>query len=291
MNLPPEILKKVKLLELAVRKKVNSHFAGEYRSTFRGQGMTFSDFREYVPGDDVRHIYWPLMARTNKLFIKKFDEERERTLMLVVDVSGSEDFGSREYFKGEVIVYLCALLSFAASKNKDPVGLLLYSDQVEHFVPPKKGRGHVLRILRDLFFHQPKSRGTRLSSAIEFLSQVLTRKSAIFIFSDFMDTSVSEGLRRIGRKHEVVAVKVNDPAENKIPDVGLVDLHDPETGEVMTVDTSSKGFQNRFKNFVKAQEKQTEDELKRSQVDVVQVGTDQDIAEPLIAYFARRRRR
>ncbi|MEO0336681.1 MAG: DUF58 domain-containing protein, partial [Pseudomonadota bacterium] len=166
MSLPPEILKKVTLIEISTRKMVNNLFAGEFNSAFRGQGMTFSEFREYVPGDDVRAISWPVTARTGKPYIKIFDEEREMTLMLAVDVSGSSDFGTGEYFKGEILTHVAALLGYSAAKNKDPVGLLLFSDQVEHFVPPKKGRAQIHRIIRDLLYFEPKSRGTNISAAL-----------------------------------------------------------------------------------------------------------------------------
>ena len=177
MSLPPEILKKVKLLEISTRRLVNNLFAGEYHSAFKGQGMTFSEFREYVPGDDVRTISWPVTARTGKPYIKKFDEERELTLMLAVDISASSLFGSGPYFKGEVMAHVAALLSFSASKNNDAVGLLLFTDRVEHYVPPKKGVGHVHRILRDLYYFQPQSQKTRIASGLEYLQNVLKKRS------------------------------------------------------------------------------------------------------------------
>lgn len=291
MNLPPEILKKVKLLEISTRRMVNNLFAGEYHSAFKGQGMTFSEFREYVPGDDVRSIAWSLTARTGKPYIKKYDEEREMTLMLVVDVSGSEDFGTGQYFKGEVLTYLAALLSFSAAKNKDPVGLLLFSDQVEHYVPPKKGRGQVHRILRDLFYYQPKSRGTRLNAALEYLQGVLRKKSNVFIFSDFMDTGFDQSLRMMGKKHDVVAVVVSDPAEREIPPIGLVDLSDPETGEILTVDTSSALFQRSYKQLLAQRNAARDQELRRAQVGRIDVVSDQDFVQPLVNYFKRRNRR
>lgn len=291
MSLPPEILKKVKLLEINTRKLVNNLFAGEYHSAFRGQGMTFSEFREYVPGDDVRAIAWSLTARTGKPFIKKYDEEREMTLMLVVDVSGSQDFGSGTYFKGEVIAHLAAILSFSASKNKDPIGLLLYSDQVEHYVPPKKGRGQVHRILRDLFYFKPKSRGTNLASALEFLMGVQKKKSHTFIFSDFYDQNFETELRLLSRKHDAVAVVVNDPLELELPDVGLVDMEDPETGELFTVDTSSLVYRRDFTEWTLKRKERRDQELRRSRVERIEVRTDQDYVQPLVKFFKMRNRR
>lgn len=290
MSLPPEILKKVKLLELSTRKLVNNIFAGQYHSAFRGQGMTFSDFREYVAGDDVRNISWPLTARTGKTYIKKYEEERELTMLLVVDVSGSSDFGTGSYFKGETMTHLAALLGFAASKNNDQVGLLLFSDQVEHYVPPKKGRGHVQRILRDLYYFQPKRRGTKIAAALDYL-QILKKRSNIFLFSDFMDQGYDAGLRLLGKKHDVVAVVVNDPAEQVLPDMGIVDLHDAETGEIVTVDTSARGFRQRYEKMMQERKFERDRQLRQAQVDRVDILSDQNFVDPLISYFQRRKGR
>lgn len=285
MSLPPEILKKVKLLEINTRKLVNSLFAGQYHSAFKGQGMTFSEFREYVAGDDVRAISWPVTARTNKTHIKKFDEERELTLILAVDVSGSTVFGSGEYFKGEVITHLAALLGFSASKNNDHVGLLLFSDQIEHFVPPKKGRGHVQRILRDLYYHQPKSKGTNIGSALEYLRGILKKRATVFVLSDFMSGNYAQPLRQMARKHDVISVVVQDPLEIDIPAIGLVDIEDAETGEVITVDTSSRVFRRAYSAHVEKKLNERELELKQSQVDRVNVNAKEDFVQPLVAYF------
>lgn len=288
MSLPPEILKKVRLLEISTRKLVNSLFVGSYHSAFKGQGMTFSEFREYVPGDDVRTISWPLTARTGKVYIKKFDEERELTLMLLVDVSGSLDFGTGAEFKGEVATHLSALLGFAAAKNNDHVGLLLFSDQVEHFVPPKKGRGHVNRILRDLYYQRPLHRSTKIAPAVQYIQGVLKKRSIVFVFSDFQDEGFAESLRMIAKKHDVIAVIVDDAAERTLPDMGLVDLRDAETGEVMTVDTSSKSFREAFEREVKARALKRESELRKAGVDRILVSTNEDFVAPLAAYFRRR---
>ncbi|MCB0365375.1 MAG: DUF58 domain-containing protein [Bdellovibrionaceae bacterium] len=291
MSLPPEILKKVKLLEISTRRLVNNLFAGEYHSAFRGQGMTFSEFREYVPGDDIRAIAWPVTARTGKPHIKKFDEEREMTVMLAVDVSGSCDFGTKEYCKGEIVTHLAALLSFSAAKNKDPVGLLLFSDQVEHYVPPKKGRGQIHRIIRDLYYFKPKSHGTKIKPALEYLQGVLKKRSHIFVFSDFMDEGYEGPLRMLGRKHDTVAVVVGDPAEQEIPAMGVVDFHDAETGEIFTVDTSSPQFRRMLEQVSKKQFEERENALRRSRVDRIDISAGEDIVEPLIGFFKRRSRR
>lgn len=289
MGLPPEVLKKVKLLEINTRKLVTSLFAGEYHTAFKGQGMTFADFREYVPGDDVRTISWPLTARTGKTFIKTFEEERELTLILAVDVSGSSDFGTGAYFKGEVMTHMAALLAFSAVRNNDQVGLLLFSNQVEHFVPPKKGRGHVHRLMRDLYYFKPKSNRTQISSALSYLQGVLKKKASVFIFSDFMDEGYDRALRILGQKHDVVACVVSDAAEYDLPDMGVVDVQDAETGEILTVDTSSADFREEYKK-TRLQEKDKRDRLLRlSQVDRVDVSSSEDFVNPLIAFFKKRR--
>lgn len=291
MSIPPEILKKVKLLEVSTRRLVNNLFAGEYHSAFRGQGMTFSEFREYVPGDDFRAISWPVTARTGKPYLKKFDEEREMTVMLAVDVSGSVNFGTQEYFKGEILTHLAALLSFSAAKNKDPVGLLMFSDQVEHYVPPKKGRGQIHRIISDLYYFKPRSSRTAIKPALEFLQGVLKKRSHIFICSDFMDDGFDGPLRMLGRKHDVVAVVVQDPAEREIPPMGIVDFHDAESGEICTVDTSSPQFRRALAQAEQEKANRRETALKRAQVDRIDVQAGKDIVEPLIAFFKRRIKR
>lgn len=291
MSLPPELVKKVKLLELVTRKKVNNLFIGEYHSAFKGQGMTFSEFREYVPGDDVRTIAWPLTARTGKVFIKKHDEEREMTVILAVDVSGSQDFGSQTYFKGEVAAHLAALLAFAAVGNKDAVGLLLFSDQVELYVPPKKGRGQVLRILRDLYYHKPASRRTSLASALGHLQMVIKKKAHVFVISDFLDQDFEGPLRRLSKKHDTVAVVLEDKLEVDVPALGLVDFEDPETGEVVCVDTTSPLFRREYKNYLDGLTAKRDQELRRAQVDKIQIRTDGDLVAPLLEFFKSRGRR
>ena len=290
-NIPQDVLKKVKLLEIRTRKLVNNLFAGEYHTVFKGQGMTFADFREYVPGDDVRTISWALTARAGKPYIKKFDEERELTLMLAVDVSASSEFGSGEYFKGEVMVHLAALLAFAAVKNKDQVGLVLFSDQVEHYVPPGKGRGHVHRILRDLYYFQPKSKRTKLAAVANYLQGVLKKRATIFMISDFMDQDFEQSMRLLGKKHEVVALVVEDPAEARLPAMGLVDLEDAETGEIVTVDTSSSAFQRAHELEVKSRRERRDKMMRKSQVDTVNIPNNASFADPLIKYFQSRHRR
>lgn len=290
MSIPPEILKKVKLLEIRTRKVVNNVFAGEYHTHFKGQGMTFADFREYVPGDDVRSISWALTARAGKPYIKKFDEERELTVILAVDISGSTDFGTGKYFKGEVITHLAALLAFSATKNKDQVGLLLFSDQVEHFVPPKKGNAHVHRMLRDLYYVKPKSRRTKISTGLDYLQGILKKRATVFVLSDFMDEGFDSSLRMLGKKHEVVAMVVQDPAESELPQMGLVDFQDAETGELLTVDTSAVNFRSHYKKEFERKKQQRDQLLKKSQVDRIDINSKNDVVDPVIAFFKRKRR-
>ena len=303
-GLPAEIIKKVKLLEISTRKMVNSLFAGQYHSAFKGQGMTFAEFREYVPGDDVRSISWPVTARTGKTYIKKFDEEREMILILAVDISGSLGFGSGNYVKGEVVTHLAALLGFAAAKNNDHVGLLLFTDEVEHYVPPKKGRGHIQRILRDLYFYKPKRTGTKVSAAVDHLQGVLKKRATVFFFSDFQETtgategtglarrdSFATSLRLMSKRHEVIAVVVQDPAELVLPKVGLVDLRDAETGATVTVDSSSPIFRRAYSEYMKGITAKREQEFRQAGVDRVEVLSGPEFADPLIAYFRKKNSR
>lgn len=288
MILPAEVLKKVKLLELNTRKLVNNLFAGEYHTAFKGQGMTFADFREYVPGDDVRNISWPLSARTGKTYIKTYEEEREQTLMIAVDISGSTDFGTTGHFKGEVMTYISAILAFSAVKNNDQIGLLLFSDQVEHYVPPKKGRGQVQRILRDLFYFKPKSTKTKLDPALSYLLGVLKKRATVFILSDFFDDGYDRSLRQLGRKHEVIACVVQDPGEIEIPDLGIVDVQDPETGEIQTLDTSSQLFRNSVQKNWNKRKADRDRLILMAQVDKVEIETTENYLDPLIEFFRRR---
>ena len=291
MSIPAEVLKKIRLLEVNIKRLVNSGFAGQYHSVFKGHGMVFSDFREYVPGDDVRSISWNLTARTGKTYIKKYEEERELVVILAVDVSGSVDFGSENCFKAEALTHLSALLGFCASKNNDNVGLLLFSDQVEHFVPPKKGRGHIQRILRDLYYHQPRSRETKILSVVEYLMGVLKKRSTIFLFSDFIDPSAfATALKRLSSRHETIAIRVFDPMEEEIPALGVVDFVDPESGESIPIDTSSVLFKRWYKKAFHAHQEGVNAELVKSNLDVIEVFSNKDFVGPLANYFKRKRR-
>lgn len=287
--IPKEILKKVKLIEIQTKKMVNNIFSGEYHTHFKGQGMTFSDFREYVPGDDVRSISWPLTARTGKTYVKTYEEERELSVILAVDISGSTDFGSGKYVKGEVIVYLSALLAYATEKNKDKIGLILFSDRVEHFVPPKKGRGHLQRLLRDLLYFKPVGRKTNLSSCAAFLQGFLKKRATVFFMSDFFDQNYEQSLRFLAKKHEVIACVINDPIEENFPDLGLIEFEDSETGERVLLDTAAAYTKQKVKQNFYFQNEARDKMLKKSQVDKIVISTQGDFVQPLIAYFKRKK--
>lgn len=291
MQKPAELLKQTKLLEIRTRKLVDSVISGEYKTAFRGQGMTFSDFREYVAGDDIRHISWPLMARTGKPYIKKFDEERELQIMLAVDISGSTSFGSGQFSKREKLVHVAATLALSAIRNGDEVGLVLFSDFVEHYLPPAKSRGQVQRMLRDLAFFEPQHTNTKISSATDFLQGVLKKKSVVFLLSDFMDENYSQSLRLLGKKHDVIATVMEDEFETNMPDLGLLEILDPETGEQLLIDSGSTQFKNEFKKLRKKEEEVREKELKASQVELIPLSNQKDFYKPIVQFFSRRGRK
>ncbi|MCC2678791.1 MAG: hypothetical protein K0R29_1367 [Pseudobdellovibrio sp.] len=268
---------------------VNNIFSGEYHTRFKGQGMTFADFREYVAGDDVRSISWTLTARAGKPFIKTFEEERELTMILAVDVSGSLEFGSKNYFKGETLTYVAATLAFSAIKNNDQVGLLLFSNDVELYIPPKKGRAQVFRILREMLYFKPKATGTNISAGLDFLRGVLKKRATIFLLSDFQDKNFDASLRLLERKHEVIAGLVQDEAEFVFPDVGLVELRDSESGETMLVDTSNPAFRAEMESRFKSDFETFQKNLIRSGVRSFAFQPDDNYHQALLAFFKRKR--
>lgn len=291
MAVPAEILKKVKRIEIDTRKIVNNIFSGEYHTHFKGQGMTFADFREYVAGDDVRSISWSLTARAGKPYIKNFEEERELTMILAVDISGSQDYGSKNYFKGETLTYVAATLAFSAVKNNDQVGLLLFSNDVELYIPPKKGRAQVYRILRELLYFKPKSTQTRLASGLDYLRGVLKKRATIFLLSDFQDSNYEVSLRRLERKHEVIAGLVQDETEFLFPDVGIIELQDSETGEKVLVDTSNPVFREEMKSKFKNDFDHFQKRLAKSGVRSFNFAPDDNYHHALMAFFRRKKAR
>jgi uncharacterized protein (DUF58 family) len=289
--IPREILKQVRRIEISTRGLVNEVLSGEYHSVFKGRGMNFAEVREYQYGDDIRSIDWNVTARTGSPFVKVFEEERELTVMLVVDVSASGDFGTRERLKGEVAVEICALLAFSAIKNNDKVGLIIFSDHVEKFVPPRKGKRHVLRVLRELLYHRPEGRGTDIRAALDYLNHVQRRRAVTFLVSDFRDGGFEKALAVAGRRHDLIAVRVGDLREREIPSVGLLELEDPETGEHLVVNTSDSRFRSAFTERSLSARQELDRTLCRGKVDVIDVETGQPYVRPLMRFFQDRMRR
>src|SRR6185503_6146139 len=290
-SVPPEILKQVKLLELRTRGLVNSLFTGEYRSVFKGQGMEFAEVREYQPGDEVRSIDWNVTARMQRPYVKRYIEERELTVMLAVDVSGSERFGTRRRFKSEVASELAAVLAMSAIRNNDRVGNLMFTDRIEHVVPPRKGRRHALRLIRDILAFEPEGRATDIGMATEYLNKMLAHKAIIFLVSDFLGENIERPLKLLAQRHDVVAVTLEDPSERVLPDIGLVRLVDPETGQALDIDTSDAKVRAQFDTQVSGEADRRRHLLRRLAIDEIPVNTDQGIMEPLLRFFRTRERR
>jgi uncharacterized protein (DUF58 family) len=290
-SIPREILKKVRRIEISTRGLVNDVFSGEYHSVFKGRGMTFSEVREYQYGDDIRNIDWNVTARSGTPFVKIFEEERELTVVLLVDVSASGSFGSRERLKGELAVELSAVLAFSAIKNNDKIGLVIFSDRIEKFVPPRKGRRHVLRVLRELLFHEPQGRGTDIGAALEYLSRVTPRRAVVFLVSDFLSPGFSRPMSVAGARHDLIAVRIRDRREEDLPSLGLVEMEDPETGDRLVVNTSDPDFREAFRERSRRRLAELDREFRRSRVDVIDVETGRPYVEPLMRFFKQRMRR
>lgn len=289
--IPKEILKKVKRIEIQTRGLVNDVFSGEYHSVFKGRGMEFSEVREYQVGDDIRTIDWNVTARSDHPYVKVFEEERELTVMLLVDVSSSGEFGTVDRMKGELAIEICALLAFSAIKNNDKVGLIIFTDRIEKFVPSKKGRSHVLRVLRELLYHRPQGHGTDIAMALQYLSRVTTRRAVVFLVSDFLSEDYEKALRIANRRHDLVAITITDPRELELPNIGFVELEDAETGETLLVDTSDLGVQHEFVTTTD-EARRLRDRLFRSMsVDSIDIRTDMSYVEPLIRFFRQRAKR
>ncbi|MDE6778469.1 MAG: DUF58 domain-containing protein [Alistipes sp.] len=288
-----DILRRVRKIEIKTRGLSNEIFAGKYHTAFRGRGMSFSEVREYRMGDDVRDIDWNVTARSRKPHIKIYEEERELTMMLVVDVSGSRMFGSGERLKKSVITEIAAVLAFSAAQNNDKVGCILFSDRVEKFIPPKKGRSHILMIIRELIGFEPVSRGTCLSEPVRFLTNVNKKRCTTFILSDFMDSSsdraaLDDALKIAGGRHDLVAVRVTDPREAEMPDVGIVELRDAETGRKVWVDTSSARVREHYASVWRERSETIAATLRRNRIDTAEVSTDGDYVTELIKLFKQR---
>lgn len=281
----------MRLIELRTRRLVNSLFAGEYRSIFKGQGMEFAEVREYLPGDEVRAIDWNVTARMRRPFVKRYVEERELTVMLVVDLSGSSRYGTVSRFKSEMATELAAVLTMSAVRNNDRVGVLLFTDHVEHVVPPGKGRRHALRIIRDVLVHRAEGRGTNVGQALEYLSHLLPHRSIVFLISDLFDPDVERPLKYLAQRHDVVAAPLEDPSEWALPDIGVARFVDPESGAVVTVDTSSARVREEFRKASEGERAARRQLLRRLSIDEVPVNTRDGYLEALLRFFRARGRR
>lgn len=284
-----ELLKKVRKIEIKTRGLSRQIFSGEYHSAFKGRGMAFSEVREYTPGDDVRTIDWNVTARFNTPYVKVFEEERELSVVLLVDVSSSGFFGTQKQYKKDLITELCAVVAFSASTNNDKIGVIFFSDKIEKFIPPKKGKSHVLRIIRELIDFKAESKGTNVELALKYLTNVIKKRSTVFLISDFYSTAnYSDALKIANKKHDVIALKVNDKAEMEIPKVGLIKLKDNETGKIMWADTSSSSFQKQFKLNLLKREDAVKENFNRSGVDYCDIYTHEGYIKPLMNLFKRR---
>lgn len=283
-----ELLKKVRKIEIKTRRLSDHIFGGEYHSTFKGRGMTFSEVRQYQYGDDVRSIDWNVTARYNEPYVKVFEEERELTMMLLVDVSGSEQFGTVSQFKKEVLIEISATLAFSAMQNNDKVGLILFSDSVELFIPPKKGKGHVLRIIRELLEFEPASKRTDLSAALKFLSNVMKKKAIVFVLSDFIASGYEQTLRITGNKHDLTGIRIYDPREAELPNIGLVPMLDSESGALQLVNTQSKNIRRQYAaNYLK-QVDYFRDSFTKAGCGILDCRVDESYVKKLLGYFKRR---
>jgi uncharacterized protein (DUF58 family) len=283
-----ELLKKVRKIEIKTRGLSSQVFSGEYHSAFKGRGMTFSEVREYQQGDDIRTIDWNVSARLRTPYVKVFQEERELTVMLVVDVSGSREFGSKKQLKQDIITELCAVLAFSAIQNNDKIGVIFFSDIIEKFIPPKKGRTHILRIIRELLDFQPQHRKTDISQALKYFTNVTKKRSTAFVISDFIDEGFETAMKIANRKHDLVALQIYDERERELPDVGLVRMVDAETGELVWVDTSRKETRIRYATEARKHDAVLSEIFKRAGVDFARIGTHQSYVQPLMNLFKRR---
>lgn len=283
-----ELLKKVRKIEIKTRRLSDHIFGGEYHSTFKGRGMTFSEVREYQFGDDVRNIDWNVTARYNEPFVKVFEEERELTMMLMVDISGSEWFGTEDQFKNEIITEIAATLAFSATQNNDKIGLILFTDAIELYIPPKKGRFHVLRIIRELIEFEPKSRKTDLAEALKFMSNVMKKKAIVFVLSDFIADDYKQTLKIVSKKHDITGIRVYDKREEAIPSLGMVQMQDEESGEMILVNTSSRKVRSTYSRYYNDKVEYFKDSFSKSGAGSIDCRVDESYVKKLLGYFKRR---
>ncbi len=289
--IPKQILKKVKQVEIRTRGLVNDLFGGEYHSVFKGRGMAFSEVREYQPGDDIRLIDWNVTARNGSPFIKIFEEERELTVYLLVDISKSGEFGSQNQLKQEFAAEIASVLGFSAIKNNDKVGLILFSNDIEKYVVPKKGKSHVLRVIRELLYNEPNGNKTSIKNALDYLLKVAKRKSVIFLISDFIDDDYWASLKIVNRKHDLIGIRLFDPAEKLLPDIGVIKVRDPESGSSFWIDTSNRAEMEKLKTQINSDFDAFNKQAKKIGFDIISVSTNGDFVDPLISLFRKRDKR
>ena len=289
--IPQEIISKVRRIEIRTKGLVNDLFGGEYHSVFKGRGMMFSEVREYQPGDDIRLIDWNVSARVGTPFIKIFEEERELTVYMVVDVSGSGQYGTVEKMKMELGTEIAAVLGFSAIKNNDKVGVLLFSSEVEKYIPPKKGKSHILRVIRELLYYKPKFRGTSINAALDFLLKVAKRRSVVFLISDFVDSNYWTSLKMVNKKHDIIGIRLYDPSEEEFPDLGLVKVKDPESEKEFWINTSRYQDRIDYNNTFNNRIRELQSRCKKIKFDLVSISTEEDYVEPLMDFFHRREKR
>lgn len=283
-----ELLKKVRKIEIKTKGLSTQVFSGEYHSAFKGRGMAFAEVREYMPGDEIRTIDWNVTARFDKPYIKVFEEERELTVMLLVDVSASESFGTRQQLKKETIAELCAVLAFSATQNNDKIGAILFSDEIELYIPPKKGRKHILRIIRDMIEFEPKSKKTNISNALKYFNNMIKKRSIAFVLSDFIDSEFQNSLKIANKKHDVVALRIYDEHEKELPNIGIVAFEDAETGETKWVNTSNKKTREKYRKEAVMRDLQIKDTFKKAKVDYTEIATNKSYIKPLMNLFKQR---
>ena len=289
--IPKEILKKIRRLEFSTRHLVNEVFGGEYHSVFKGRGREFAEVREYLPGDDIRSIDWNVTARTGKPHVKLFDEERELTVMLLVDASASGAFGSRDRMKREVAAELSAVLAFSAINNNDKVGAIIFTDTVEKYLPPRKGRHHVLHVIRELLYHEPRSKGTNIGAAVEFMSSVMRHRAVVFLISDFLSTGFETPIRIAARRHDFITIRLFDPLEQTLPNAGLIQIHDAETGDIALIDTSNERFRKSYFERNHQRVSSLENYFRSNKLDYLALNTTVSYVEPLEKFFKARAKR
>jgi uncharacterized protein (DUF58 family) len=289
--LPREVIRQIRRLQLKARRAVEDLLGGEYHSVFKGAGIAFEDVRAYQPGDDIRAIDWNVTARMGQPFIKRFIEERELTVMLVVDCSGSNQFGTHQQQKREVAAELAAMIAFTAISNNDKVGLVQFTDRVERFVPPRKGSRHVLRLIRDVLYYQPQHRGTSIREGLDYVNRVLRRRAIIFLLSDFLDKGFERSFKRTGRRHDLIALRISDPRESDMPAVGLLELEDAETGERLLLDTGSRAVRAAYAQTARLRQDSLRQTASAAGIDLVEISTDGGHLDALLRFFKLRERR